>query len=193
LSRTDDPELATRLIAAAQDLLTAAKRLGNSDRAPAAAEPGSQVAPHPTLSGEQATWVATARRMYHARRRRDELFGGAHLFGEPAWDILLDLFIAASEGKRISITSACIGAAAPPTTALRWLNLLEREGLIEREGDSKDMRRSYVRLSRLGVSRMTEFFSARETSAGDRQEPRTRPNGRSTRLTSAAKSAATVP
>jgi len=86
------------------------------------------------------------------------MFGG-DLFGEPAWDILLDLFIAAKEGKRISITSACIGAAAPSTTSLRWLNILEREQLIEREGDSNDLRRSYVRLTGAGYAKMIEYFS----------------------------------
>ena len=38
------------------------------------------------------------------------------LFGEPAWDILLDLYIANVENKPVSVSSACIGSAAPPTT-----------------------------------------------------------------------------
>jgi hypothetical protein len=100
---------------------------------------------------------------YLDRRRRDKYFSDATLFGEPAWDILLDLFIAAGEKKRISITSACIGAAAPPTTALRWLTILERSGLVEREGDERDQRRSYVRLTKLGFDRMVAFFSHRKT------------------------------
>jgi hypothetical protein len=90
--------------------------------------------------------IAKAERLYAQRRRRDELFGGT-LFGEPAWDLLLDLYVASMTGRRICVQSACIGAAAPPTTALRYLNLLEGRELVVSEIDGLDMRRRFVRLT----------------------------------------------
>ena len=102
--------------------------------------------------------AARAIDLYSNRRRRAELFG-PDLFGEPAWDILLDLFIAAETGKRISVRSACIGAAVPLTTALRWLVMLETRGLILRHSDETDGRRSYVCLSQAGRALMDRYLA----------------------------------
>jgi hypothetical protein len=90
------------------------------------------------------------------------------LFGEPAWDILLDLFISAKQGKRVSVSSACIGAAVPTTTALRWLAVLESRGHIVREDDPADARRAFLHLSADTYSRMIDFFAADHQSGMDR-------------------------
>ena len=63
----------------------------------------------------------TLAREFYAGRRRRARYLSVDLFGEPTWDILLDLYVAAREGRRVPTTSACIGAHVPPTTALRWL------------------------------------------------------------------------
>ena len=165
MSITDPSALARRLIVAANELLATAYELGGR-LGGARGEAGAEERAEGSLQDDPLS-LAVARQAYRDRRRREEIFGG-DLFGEPAWDILLDLFIAAKEAKRISITSACIGAAAPSTTALRWLNILEREGLIEREGDSNDLRRSYVRLTAVGYARMIEFFGEGSMGASDR-------------------------
>lgn len=82
------------------------------------------------------------------------------MFGEPAWDILLDLYIAHADGKPVSVSSACIGSAAPPTTGLRWLGVLAEEGLVVRENYADDHRRVLVRLTRAGITAMERFFDA---------------------------------
>ncbi len=110
-------------------------------------------------SVDQAAELALARHTYALRRRRHR-FLSADLFGEPTWDILLDLFIAAHEGRRVPTTSACIGAHVPPTTALRWLRILEARGLVEREEDGRDGRRTFVRLSKRGLAAMAGFMQA---------------------------------
>jgi hypothetical protein len=100
--------------------------------------------------------------IYALRRKRATIFGNADLFSEPAWDILLDLFIAQGEGKDVSVSSACIGSAAPPTTGLRWLGVLTDEGLVLRENDAEDNRRVLVRLTPAGLAAMERFFEAAE-------------------------------
>lgn len=97
--------------------------------------------------------LAVAREIYAERRRRHKYLP-ADLFGEPTWDILLDLYIAAREDRRVPTTSACIGAHVPPTTALRWLRILEARGLVEREDDGRDGRRTFVCLTPSGLSAM---------------------------------------
>lgn len=101
---------------------------------------------------------AQVRRYLRARRLREELLP-AELFADPAWDMLLDLYASEVEGRRVSISSACIAAAVPPTTALRWLTRLEEVGLTRRQGDAKDSRRSFVRLTpaaQAGIERWLE-------------------------------------
>jgi hypothetical protein len=101
-----------------------------------------------------------ALKAYRDRRRRADIFGDETLFGEPAWDILLDLFVAGEKGKRVAVTSACIGSGVPSTTALRWLNVLELRGLVEREDDNSDARRSFVRLTAKARALMATYYSA---------------------------------
>lgn len=102
--------------------------------------------------------LSLARKAYAMRRKRAAIFGNIDLFGEPAWDILLDLYIALGEGKNVSVSSACIGSAAPPTTGLRWLGVLADEGLVVRENDAADHRRVLVRLTPAGIAAMERFF-----------------------------------
>lgn len=102
--------------------------------------------------------LSLARKTYALRRKRAAIFGNIDLFGEPAWDILLDLYIALGEGKSVSVSSACIGSAAPPTTGLRWLGVLADEGLVVRENDTADHRRVLVRLTPAGIAAMERFF-----------------------------------
>lgn len=103
--------------------------------------------------------AATAKSLYDARRARAKVFGeNADIFYEPAWDMLLDLYLQRAEGRTVSVTSACIAAAVPATTALRWLSTLETRGLLERTQDSFDRRRCYVQLSAMGVEAMERYF-----------------------------------
>lgn len=105
-------------------------------------------------------YAEMARRTYLVRRKRAAIFGNSELFGEPAWDILLDLYVALAHQKPVSVSSACIGSAAPPTTGLRWLGILAEEGLVVREPDPEDQRRVLVRLTEKGACAMDRFFEA---------------------------------
>ena len=98
----------------------------------------------------EGTLFALARKIYSARRKVDEIFGVPGFSVSPAWDILLDLYQAKNMGKEISVTSACIGAACPPTTALRWLQALESLQLVKRQQDHEDKRRSMIKLTEGG-------------------------------------------
>lgn len=93
------------------------------------------------------------------RKRRSRFFR-SDLFGEPGWHILLDLFIQQKVGKRTSVMAARIGSGAATTTALRYLALLIEDGLVEREGDPSDGRRSWLSLTPQAMETMTEYLDA---------------------------------
>lgn len=121
-----------------------------------------------TMVGPQDVAItAAARSLYRARRRRDQHFRMlARDFGEPVWDILLDLFVAGREGRFVSVSSSCIAAAVPATTALRWIQHLEDKELLIREPDPIDGRRANLRLTRAMAAAMESYISDLVSGAG---------------------------
>lgn len=99
------------------------------------------------------------RAVIRARRMRAQFFAD-ELFADPAWDMLLDLFAAQLERRQVSVSSLCIAAAVPPTTALRWIGTLHEAGLFERQADPADRRRAYIGLSPKGLEGMRSYASA---------------------------------
>ena len=105
--------------------------------------------------------IALRQRAKAILKSRDsrERFVDADLFGEPAYDMLLDLFMAAEDRKMVSVSSACVAARVPQTTALRWITLLEKRGLVERAPDTSDGRRHLVRLTAGATESVRAFLS----------------------------------
>lgn len=99
-----------------------------------------------------------AKAEYDGRALRTSFFDDA-FFAEPAWDILLDLYIQQFQGHRTSITSACIAARVPATTALRWIGQLYEAGLINRRRDNEDCRRWFLELTATGLLKMEAYLS----------------------------------
>lgn len=96
-------------------------------------------------------------RIIRQRRLRERYFE-RELFADPAWDILLDLTAARAEHRRVSVTSLCIAAAVPPTTALRWIAQMTEMRILVREQDEEDKRRAFVALSDSAADAMARYF-----------------------------------
>ncbi len=103
---------------------------------------------------------AVIRRAIRARRLRDDVFDLAGLFEDPAWDMLLDLFAAELERRRVSVSSLCIAAAVAPTTALRWIGKLIDAGLLDRRPDDFDKRRAFLSLTARASTTMRNYIAA---------------------------------
>lgn len=102
-------------------------------------------------------YAPLAQSMYEARELRSNYFDD-DLFGEPAWDILTDLFVHMDRGRQVSVTSACIASRVPPTTALRWVGVLMDRGLIERVPDPVDRRRAFLQLSQPALLKLNSYL-----------------------------------
>lgn len=107
----------------------------------------------------QETALETAIRAYAERQDRGKHFDSSHLFGEPAWDILLDLYIHQARNETVSVKSATMGSGASTMTALRWFQVLESEGLICSEEDPLDGRRRLLRLTAEGYESITRYLA----------------------------------
>jgi hypothetical protein len=95
-----------------------------------------------------------------ANRQARARFFDAELFGDPAWDMLLDLTAAQGEGAQVSVTSLCIAAAVPATTALRWLTQMVECGIFIRVPDPADKRRAFIALSDRSLTAMAGYFAS---------------------------------
>lgn len=111
--------------------------------------------------GEEAPEVdlEEVRRVIRLRRLREQYFEPS-LFGDPAWDILLDLFAARLARQRVAVSSLCIAAAVPTTTALRWIRSMTEQGLLARTADPHDARRVFMALSDGAAGAMARYFAA---------------------------------
>lgn len=98
------------------------------------------------------------RGLIRARRMRDQYFD-PELFADPAWDMLLDLMAAQLEGLKVSVSSLCIAASVPPTTALRWIKTMTEEEIFVRKADKQDGRRIFIELSDDATAGMIGFFA----------------------------------
>lgn len=120
-------------------------------------------APSPSLPGGPATPAQLpdarlVRRIIRQRQLRGRFLDN-DLFADPAWDMLLDLTASRLEGKRVSVTSLCIAAGVPPTTALRWIGQMVDAGLFVRLSDGTDKRRAFIDLSDKAVQAMARYFA----------------------------------
>lgn len=101
--------------------------------------------------------MQVAKWIYASRQDRP---GGSdtRLFGEPAWDIVLDIYIHQAKGRSTSITAACIGSHAPATTALRYIDLLCELDWVEKIPDDNDRRRSLLALTASAKAEMDGYL-----------------------------------
>lgn len=104
-------------------------------------------------SEEQARMVKD---LIDARRRRDALFA-ADLFGEPAWDMLLELYLAELEDRTVRVSKLGAASGISQSTALRWLGKLERDGWIHRVADPAYGRREFAVLTARSLSAMQAY------------------------------------
>lgn len=109
--------------------------------------------------------AAEVRNLIRVRRLRDHFFP-SEIFADPAWDMLLDLMAARLSGDPVSVSSLCIAAAVPATTALRWIRTMTDVGLFVRHADPHDGRRVFIGLSDEAADGMLRYFMAVKAQTG---------------------------
>ena len=97
------------------------------------------------------------RAMIRARRLRSTYLP-ADLFADPAWDMLLDLLQAEIVQHRVPVSSLCIAAAVPATTALRWIKSMTERGLLVRRDDPHDGRRVFIEMAPTTSAGLRRYF-----------------------------------
>ncbi|HEX9965915.1 MAG TPA: hypothetical protein VGB04_13150 [Allosphingosinicella sp.] len=97
---------------------------------------------------------AVAERLYMERRRRDEYFP-VGLFGEPAWDLLLSLFIAGDDGREVPLDEAYKAAKVDPEEGPALIDRLIDKNLVARSRK----RGGSIMLTEQGMDRLGDYLA----------------------------------
>lgn len=80
------------------------------------------------------------------------------LFAEPAWDILLSLYVANVESCPMQVSWVCNESGVAATTALRWIDRLIELRLVRRHQNPGDARSSFLELDKEGRQKMDQIL-----------------------------------
>lgn len=147
---------ATRLRQLSDEVSRIASTLARLSTGPASVPRPTE---QPPVPGELPQVSAdTVRTVIRARRMRARYFD-EDMFADPAWDMLLDLLQAELAQLRVPVSSLCIAAAVPATTALRWLKTMTQQGMFVRRADPNDGRRVFVELAPQASHALRRYFA----------------------------------
>jgi DNA-binding MarR family transcriptional regulator len=96
-----------------------------------------------------------AKNILQERQRRMSRFGRA-MFGEPAWEILLLLYV--SE-LRYTTSRLVEASGATRSTAMRWIDYLEKRRFLVRTEHPTDRRSAFVALTHEGKEELAAYLS----------------------------------
>ena len=102
----------------------------------------------------------------HMRKR----FLPPSLFHEPAWEILLALFVSERDKQTLNVKQLVSLIDAPPTTSQRWIDQLVHMKLLQRKVDVNDRRRLEISLSETGFQSVERYLHWIATNT-DRKPP----------------------
>ena len=148
---------AARLRQLSDEVGRIAATLARLSKGPEAAPSLAPVAPAVPLEPPPEVSREAVRSVIRARRTRARFFA-EDLFADPAWDMLLDLLQAEIAQIRVPVSSLCIAAAVPATTALRWIKTLTETGIFVRRADPHDGRRVFVEMAPATSEAMRRYF-----------------------------------
>jgi CheY-like chemotaxis protein/DNA-binding MarR family transcriptional regulator len=124
---------------------------GGGEAVSAGAAPGPNGAPD-GVARSTLDYLAGIRRL---RQGSGPLNG----LDEASWTILLEVYRAEITGRRLSVSKLCALDEASQTTAWRRIRSMEEAGLLLRDQDPADARRSFVTLTESTGRAMAEFMA----------------------------------
>lgn len=92
------------------------------------------------------------------RKRRSGVMGPG-LAGEPAWIMLLDLYVAEHNRQKVQTVYLVEESGAPHATGLRYLSYLTDEQLVHRSISERDRRSKFVELTDRGRALLDRYLS----------------------------------
>ncbi len=135
----------------------------------AVASDAARIAPVAASSNAEAMARSALDYLAALRRMRRES-GLLSELDEPSWTILLEVYRADITGRRLSVSKLCALDEASQTTAWRRIRSMEESGLLLREQDPFDARRSFVTLTEPTSRAMADFIARADGLVSGKQD-----------------------
>ncbi|WP_420606328.1 MarR family transcriptional regulator [Novosphingopyxis sp.] len=122
-----------------------------------------EAALHLIIDRSDAPQKSRARHLLRRAKRYRDLTNNCQAalgaqFQNPPFAILLELFILGCNGKSAPVKNICLAACSSQSTALRWVQRLVDQGLIERTHDREDARRVLLNLTCEGETALIKLL-----------------------------------
>ncbi|GAB5486450.1 MAG: hypothetical protein Pars2KO_00200 [Parasphingorhabdus sp.] len=93
-----------------------------------------------------------------SRLKAQSLNLGTGLFSDSCWDMCLDIYICDLKGEQITVSSVAHSSGIPMTTAMRYINVMSEEGLLEKKPNPSDNRMVFVSTSSSCKDRISDIL-----------------------------------
>lgn len=81
------------------------------------------------------------------RVKADILNMGTGLFSDSCWIMCLDIYICDLKDEQVTVSAVAHSSGVPMTTAMRYINVMAEEGLLEKSPNPSDHRMIFVSTS----------------------------------------------
>lgn len=113
--------------------------------------------------GLERELLQLAQNIVQSRRHRNWEFG-ERLFSEPAWDMLLALYVCESSGSAATCADLIRASGEARSTAARWLAHLESELLVQKSRHPLNGRTDFIELSDRGRESLERYLAGIHSS-----------------------------
>lgn len=93
-----------------------------------------------------------------SRLKAEYLNLGTGLFSDSCWDMCLDIYICDLKNEQITVSSVAHSSGIPMTTAMRYINVMAEEGLLEKTSNPSDNRMVFVSTSQSCKERISDVL-----------------------------------
>lgn len=106
----------------------------------------------------EADYAAIAAIELQENRQRNLYFSNSQIFGDPAWELMLEAYVATTEKRCVDLSDLENDLRRPVSVITRLAAILEAEGYLERCRSHKNQRLGYVKLTNDAIAWCEQCF-----------------------------------
>lgn len=98
--------------------------------------------------------------LHWGRLKSGALDTGNGLFADSCWNMCLDIYICGLKDQQVTVSSIAHSSGIPMTTAMRYINVMAEQGLLQKSSNPADHRMVFVAISLECRTRIESLLSS---------------------------------